>query len=728
MGDVVNLPRKIEIQPEFIPQELKDKPKWLLWRWEKRKGQNKLTKPPYQVNGKLADPTNPENWSTFDEVLKELANNEKYHGIGFALNETDDLVAWDLDHCIDPKSGALLDWAQNIVTELKSYTEITPSAEGLRILVKGDVPADGRKKGNIECYKKARYVTITGNHYPGTPLALAPSNEELWASVFNVQDKEEKKKAVKHVKTTKDKALLYEGKWKEIGIFTSQSEADASLCRIFAQEHGGDAARIDKEFRESGLMRDKWDEVHGGKTYGQLTIDLVLRTFNDNVHLTDLGNAIRMSRIAMDTARFCQGFWYLWDGKRLGEDKKQEIFLVGRKVIDEIRDEGQSTLDDDSRKKILALANQLESRGRLESMIVLAQHQPGIAIVAEELDKNLYVFNCDNGIISKTGELLPHNFDEMITKLSPVPYNPDAKCPTWEQFLKDILIDDETIQYIKRAVGSCLSGDITEQKLFFAYGTGQNGKSTFFHALSKVFGDYFASMPVESLMASKGDQHPTVLTDLRGVRFVLASEPEEGKRFNEGLLKQITGGEPIKARRMRENYIQFESSAKLWIMGNHRPTIRGTDFAIWRRIHLIPFTVTISKAKQDKGLWQKLDAEQEGILRWCVEGYLDWQKQGLNPTKLIEAATQEYREEMDVVQEFLDEETVKHEGQTVTHSDLYGRYAGITRDKNERILSSKAFSQKLREKGFDSERRGANQLHWVGLVLREKLHKREDEM
>lgn len=726
MGTVSSIPQRIEVQPDNIPAELKSLDKWLVWMWvidPKRPG--KPAKPPYSVHtDKLAEHTNPKSWGTFEQALDKVKTAGKYHGVGFELSAGEGLVAWDLDHCIDPKSGKLEAWAKEIVDALNSYTEITPSGEGLRIFVKGDIPEDGRKKGPIECYKHLRYVTVTGYHYPNTPLVINESDDVMWKKIF-APDKPE----VRRLKQSKQTALLLEGKWSEAG-YPSQSEADLAFCRYLAEETDGDAAKIDELFRKSKLFREKWDKRHhgDGTTYGEGTIRQALAGYDSRFRLTDLGNARRFARILKDKARFCQGRWYIWDEKRLGEDKKQAIYLLSYEVIKELAEEAKKQEDDDRRKKFFAHALQLESRGKLDNMIKLTEHQEGIAILAEELDKNPYLFNCNNGVLNEKRELYDHKFDDLLTKLSPVNYNPNAKSPTWEKFLQDVLPDQEVIDYLSRAVGYSMTGLITEQKLFFAYGTGKNGKSTFFHAINLVFGDYFSSMPVESLMAKSNDQHPTVLADLRGVRFVLASEPEEGRRFNEGLLKQITGGEKIVARRMREDFFRFDSSAKLWIMGNHKPTIRGTDYAIWRRIHLIPFTVTIPKEKQDKNLWMKLEAEKEGILAWCVRGYEQWLKLGLSAPKAVEVATEDYRVEMDTIQDFINDECVLKGGVWTLHSDLYARYAGTARDKNERILSSKVFSQKLREKGFESARKTGNQLYWENILLIDHQHSRPEEM
>jgi putative DNA primase/helicase len=484
---------------------------------------------------------------------------------------------------------------------------------------------------------------------------------------------------------------------------------------------GGNPEQIDKMFRQSKLFRPKWDVVHhgDGSTYGQKTVAKAIESWETQFRLTDLGNAKRFAGILRNEAKFSLNEWYLWDGKRLKKDKLQAIYLKTEKVLEQIRAEAERETDSDTRKKIWQHMLQLEGRHKLENMIKLTESQPNIAIDPEELDSDIWLFNTENGTIDlKNGMILPHSIDNLMTKMSPVRINAKAEAPTWDRFLKEIMPKEDVRLYLQRAVGSSMTGDITEQILFFLYGTGANGKSTFSNVISKILGDYGMEMPVDALMAKNYSEHTTFLYDLRGTRFALATEPSEGKRFNEGILKQITGGERIVARRMYENNERFTSNAKLWIMGNHKPKITGTDYAIWRRIHLIPFTITIPPEKRDNNLWLKLEAELSGIFNWCLEGVRMWREQGLNPPATVLNATEEYRMENDVVQDFINDHAIVNPEGFVLHSALYSRYSKSAAESNERVLSSKAFAAKLRDKGFIDTRRTGNQLFWQGLELR----------
>lgn len=730
-GEVISLPQKVEIEPDNIPAEFKNKKKWVLWKWEKRKNskEEKLTKPPRQINGKLADVSNPDTWATFEAVLEALKSG-KFHGIGYVLDDSDGVVGWDFDHCINPKNGAIDPNVENIIKRINTYTEITPSGEGLRSFCFGDIPEAGRKSGNIETYKNLRYLTLTGIIYPGFPASIQqgdPASLEEFKRIHIVgASKELKSESKNHDSKI---ALLIEGKWDEAG-YPSQSEADMAFCRYLAEETDGNAERIDELFRESKLFRAKWDKKHhgDGSTYGQYTIRLALNSYNNAANLTDLGNAKRFAGLIREEVRYCLGNWFIWDEKRLEQDRTQKIYRMTDRVFKKLKEEFRHAMTEDRKKKIWKHILELEGRAKLENMVRLTQFQPDIHILPEQLDANPLVFNCESGLINQRAEIIPHAFEHLITKLAPVKYNPLSISPNWFKFLFKVLPEEPVRDFVQRAIGYSMTGLVTEQVLFFAYGTGANGKSTFFNMIMKVFGDYASSLPVESLMATKNDQHPTVLADLRGVRLVLASEPEDGRRFNEGLLKQITGGERIVARRMREDFSRFDSSAKLWIMGNHKPTIRGTDYAIWRRIRLIPFTITIPKEEQDQDLWQKLEQEKEGIFKWCVEGLKKWLDKGLDPPEAVIQATEEYKEEMDILGEFVSEQIIAVKGKWTLHSEIYGKYSQIMKDKNERILSSRVFAQKLREKGFKDERRTGNQLYWADIQLKNPQHRQQDEM
>jgi putative DNA primase/helicase len=280
--------------------------------------------------------------------------------------------------------------------------------------------------------------------------------------------------------------------------------------------------------------------------------------------------------------------------------------------------------ENDSEKKrlqaILAWSFKSESAARINAMIDLARSEPGIPILPDQLDREPWLLNVQNGSIElRTGKLREHRRDDYITKLAPVEYDEAATCPTWDGFLDRIMDHNRDVMgYLQRAVGYSLTGDVSEQVIWFLYGCGANGKSTFLGAILALLGDYAMQAVSDLLMAKNHEAHPTERADLFGKRFVCTIETEEGKRLAEALMKQMTGGDRMRARRMREDFWEFPPTHKIFLAANHKPTVRGTDHAVWRRIKLVPFTVRITDAEKDRQLPEKLKKEVLPGLQWVV--------------------------------------------------------------------------------------------------------------
>jgi putative DNA primase/helicase len=274
------------------------------------------------------------------------------------------------------------------------------------------------------------------------------------------------------------------------------------------------------------------------------------------------------------------------------------------------------------------------------------------------------------------------------------------------------------IDFLQRAVGYSLTGDVRAQKLFFLYGTGANGKSTFLKIIQEMLGDYAKQAAPELLVVKFGSSHPTEVADLQGSRFVVAVEVEEGKRFAETLIKQMTGGDKIKARFMHQDFFEFNPTHKLFLAANHKPVISGTDEGIWRRIDEVPFTVTIPEVQQDKELIDKLRKELPGILAWAVRGCLEWQNQGLNEPPEVRAATASYRSEMDIVESFINERCVLSSRAKANVTDLYEAFTDWCANNGEQQrLKSTDFAGRLAKRGFKKDRDGRKGIMWLGLAL-----------
>lgn len=432
---------------------------------------------------------------------------------------------------------------------------------------------------------------------------------------------------------------------------------------------------------------------------------------DDNTHIehcTDLGNAIRLFKAFGDKIRYCYQWdsWFIWNEKHWLKDKTGEIFRLAKKTVYGIYQEATKVRDEELRKELARHAIRSESKMRMEAFVSLTRSEEGIPIIPDQIDTDPWKLNVLNGTINlKTGKLLPHQKEDLITKIIPVEYHSNASCPIWLAFLNKIMKGNQNlISFLKQAVGYSLTGDVSEQVLFFLYGTGANGKSKFLEAILGITGAYGIQAVPDLLMLKHYESHPTGLADLLGRRFVSTIETEEGKRMAESLVKQMTGGDRLKARFMRQDFFEFQPNFKLWLAANHKPIIKGTDYAIWRRIRLIPFEVTLSKSEQDKKMGEKLKSEYPGILRWAVEGCLEWQSNGLEEPSEVIKATKSYQEEMDVLGRFLKEETVQEPQTQVQASVLSNRFKQWCEENGESLISSNAFGRKMTEFGFEKVR------------------------
>jgi P4 family phage/plasmid primase-like protien len=301
----------------------------------------------------------------------------------------------------------------------------------------------------------------------------------------------------------------------------------------------------------------------------------------------------------------------------------------------------------------------------------------------------------------KTGLSREYRRDDYITQLGGSPIDRDMETPLWHSFLQHVTAGDAELQrYLQRVAGYCLTGITSEHVMFFLYGTGANGKSVFINTLRAIWGDYACAAPMTTFMASHTDQHPTDLAMLRGIRLVVAQETEVGRQLAEAKIKSITGGDPVRARFMRQDFFEYTPQFKLVIVGNHKPALRNVDEAMRRRIHLVPFTVTIPPDARDKELFEKLKPEWPGILRWAVEGCLEWQKIGLAPPPSVIAATDEYLAEEDALARWIEECCNTGNHMWGIGARLWGSWKEWSEANNEWTGTRKEFAQALKERGF----------------------------
>lgn len=374
--------------------------------------------------------------------------------------------------------------------------------------------------------------------------------------------------------------------------------------------------------------------------------------------LTDTGNASRFSTRYQSRARFVYGRgWLIWDELQWRQDATGQIMELAKALARTIQKEAAGINDADVSDAVRKHAKASLQAPKLKAMLELAQSEPALAAATSQMDSHDMLLGVANGVINlKTGKLQPARREDMLTLHSAVSFDAKAKCPRFLAFIDQVTGSDKPLaNYLQRLVGYALTGLTTEQCLFFLYGKGLNGKSTFLNVIKALAGvDLAKQTPSETLMV-KRTSATNDIARLQNVRVVIANEVEDGSLLAESLVKQMTGGEAMTAKFHYAEYFEYQPKFKLFIAGNHKPTIRGRDDGIWRRIRLVPFVVTITPAQRDTHLQEKLFAELPGILNWAIKGCLDWQKNHLREPKVVSDAVCSYRDEMDVIGQWLGE-------------------------------------------------------------------------
>lgn len=403
----------------------------------------------------------------------------------------------------------------------------------------------------------------------------------------------------------------------------------------------------------------------------------VSQTALTDANLSDSGNAESLVAVAGDLLRYChtRKKWLHWDGARWAIDLDGAAHRQALVVV-RMRYHAAANIPDFARRKRLAdWSITSESAGRLNAMLAVAATAHPFTSTIAAYDTDSMLAGTESGTLDlRTGVCRPANRDDNITMLLGTPYDPTATCPRWRQFLQEIFSNDtELIAFIQRAIGYCLTGDIREEVIFLLVGEGGNGKSKFLEVLRALLGDYADVASFETFNAERKSEQTNDLAALAAKRLVVAIETDEDRRLAEARVKMVTGGDKISCRFLYGEFFSYLPQFKIWLAMNHKPLIQGMDDGIWRRIRLIPFAQSFT-GNPDKELIGKLRAELPGILNWALEGLVAWRQQGLGVPKAVEQANDAYRNEMDLVQLWLNEETVDDSATWMSATEGYKRF------------------------------------------------------
>ncbi|MGO8684777.1 MAG: phage/plasmid primase, P4 family [Thermoleophilia bacterium] len=689
---------------EHIPAELRDLEQWLCWRREQRGG--KSTKVPVDPNtGALAKTNDPATWGSYDDALVAVER-FKCNGIGFVFGPDDPYAGVDLDDCID-EDGALGRMAQEIVDGFATYTEVSPSGKGLHCILRAKVPSGARKQGllggqPVEVYSEGRFFCMTGNSITnGTPINDAqPQLEGLCQRLAEkARDNGDTK--------------LGEGEGR-----------NNELTRVL-----GSAVALGIRGK---ALRSRAEEINSGFD-PPLAADEVAKVLHSAAkwpvgghHRSDSGNAERLIATCGERIRFCPpwGAWLVWDGCRWAKDDSLQIEHLTGLALRSIHNEAARATSEEARRELGRWALASESAQRRRAAIECARSDPRIVVRPAEFDADPWRFNCLNGTLDlRTGDLRNHDRRDLITKLAPVVYDPAARLDLWERVLREATEGNAAMMaFLARLAGYSLTGLISEEKLPFIFGPEATAKSTFLEALKSTWGDYAQTADFESFLKRSGVGAPrSDLARLAGARLVVSIETEANAHLAGGLVKMITGGDRVVARRLYQEEFEFRPQFTLWWAANDAPKMSDRDGALWRRIVQIPFIHQIAKQERDpqvKAILTDPTSAGAAILAWAVRGCLAWQREGLGVPPAVEQATAALRAEMDPLRDFFAERCAFEDQALTSSKQLFAAYRHWAAANNDdKPLSRREFGLRIGERLGRKPLHGRDGDRWPGVRL-----------
>ncbi|MDB4988671.1 MAG: primase [Myxococcaceae bacterium] len=427
--------------------------------------------------------------------------------------------------------------------------------------------------------------------------------------------------------------------------------------------------------------------------------------------LTELDVSERLVRTHGVNLRHCAalGGWHVWTGTHWLRDDREQARERAKDIARAIAIEAAEALN----KELFRAASAAGSASGISNVLALTRSVPSIVFSPDDANRDPWLLNCQNGTVDlRTGELRPHDRGDLVTRICPVDYDRAAVAPTFDRFLREVQPAEEVRQYLARLFGYAAVGLVREHVLGVLWGPGANGKSVLADAVTHVLGDYAKPGP-SSLLVVNGhhEPHPTDVATCVGSRLVVVHETKRGAGFDSSKVKLLTGGDKLTARYMRQDYFDFSPSHTLIMLSNYRPQADATDAALWRRVQLIPFEVVIPEEKRDHELADKIRAEAAGVLRWLVDGAVEWQRVGLAPPMIVKEQTAKYRASEDVIGQFLEEHTVRLPEASVKAGTLYAAFKKWCEDSGQRAANGKDFAAELIGRGFERAERSFGRIY-----------------
>lgn len=751
-----------------IPQvfrELLRASRWVAWRIEIRGG--RATKVPISpVTGCLASSTDPATWGTLEEAT-HIRDEQGLAGVGIVLGEG--LGGVDLDGCRDPVTGELAPWAKKIITAFGSYAEVSPSGTGVKILAFGapdelpvstipvDTPPINGKRPAIECYVRSRYFAITGQILEGVPDEIIDCRGPggAWDRMVRLLRKRGKgagerrtgratgnTKMSERLRTAlasdRKLRLLWES-GKDDG--TDRSRNDAAVAATLALK-GFEDEDIEAAIRSyplgqigQGALTSRDADRQIGRL---LRLAAKARERRNDAGLTDTGNAARLIALHGQRLRHIPPWrkWIVFDvnrGRWVVDHGDVLVRELAKDVGRELKVEATKQTDPDDAKRMLAFAFRSLNAQGISGMVDLARGIKGIPLDHEKLDADAWLLGVENGVIDlRTGELRAADPADLMFMQCPVLWDENARAPRFGQAMEEWFPDPEVRAYVHRVAGSALVGAQRDHVFIIHYGFGGNGKGTFTRALQRVLGPYAIEIHLSLLVETRYREHDTVRADLFRKRLAIAVETERRIRLAEASVKNLTGGDRIRARRMREDPWSFDPTHSLWLQTNHLPGIAGRDAGIWRRIRVVNWSSKFEGKEADQNLDDTLATEAAGILRWLVEGCLASQREGLAEPGGVINDTLAYRQKEDVFSRFAsDVGLVFRPGMEIQAGQLqallgdWAEAGGRERPEGIADWLAEKGARRKQKRVKDEHGKGKRDWFWVGTGLDDAEHESE---
>lgn len=747
---------------ENIPNELKFDALWCCWK-KTDKG-----KVPFDAKlGTLAKSNDKRTFYSYKTILNNVQKYLKFDedgrqlgGIGLGI--FNGFSAIDIDHCVE--NGKISEMAQEIIDYCQSYTELSPSGTGIRIIFKTDYKDfdktkyyTNNSKIGLEIYIEGatnKFVTMTGNVLFPNNVANVDVTYILNRWMLKKYKKVEKPQAEYYNNDIDiNKFIAKDRKLNELwnshasGSGGNESETDLALCSKLAFYCQKDYNKIAQMFESSPYFASK-DDKHKRKWLERE--DYKINTINEAIsgcnavynpvkyvqqnnnavvsekiyQLNDTGNAHRFVDKFNEDIRYNvdNKCWMIWNGMYWQFDVFNSVKNLAEALIEEMRMEALTAEDEERRKSIMKNVNRLSNSSGKEAMLKESQHLSFMPVSNEMFDKDDYYFNCKNGTIDLlTGNLFQHNKNQLLAKYSDVEYL-DETPHRFIQFLNEIFeYNQDIIDYVQKMFGYGMTGSTKEQKMFLFVGDGSNGKSLLLQIINEVMGDYYSTSSVELLLDKKTQSsNLSEVARLKGVRGTITGESKLGDKLNESAIKSLTGGnDKITARFLYGNEFEFYPKMKIFMATNYEPIIRGTDNGIWRRMVKIPFNKIFNEQQQDKDLIQKLRLEKSGILNWMVQGCLKWQKEGLVEPSVIQDEVKKYRTDMDLVSKWIDENCELDNSFAARAKDLFENFSSYCASNKEFMMSNTLFGRNIGKKFRKVRKNGV--FYYVGIRLRSDI-------